>query len=299
METILSRYLLRTLGILSCKLCDYEVDNVAHFNSIMNHLHDVHNITKKNGEFAKYVQSHFDNPDCACGQCGLKTSLHCRRMEFKLFSDKCVNKQRFKNTSCLEYYIFRGISVDDAINHIQKRQATIGNSANTNDHLQKLSLINSGTSNPSSIASIIKRTNENCEYVRKRLSIKSSRESNGFYGKKHSKETKEKLAIIRSKVAKQISAPELIIWGFLTALDIKFEYQVPIGPYVVDFRINDNIVEVYGDYWHGEKMRSSNKKRDEYKITFLECSYNVLIVWESEISKKPNEVIQKLCGLNR
>jgi very-short-patch-repair endonuclease len=284
---------------LSCKLCNYKVDDVSHVNSIMNHLHDVHNITRKNGEFTKYVQRHFDNPSCACGQCGLKTSLHCRRMEFKLFADECPNQQRFKNTSCLEYYIFRGISVNNAVNHIKKRQAMIGNSANTGDHLQKLSLINSGDSNPASIVSIIKRTNENCEDVRKRLSIKSSRESNGFYGKKHSKETKEKLAIIRSKVAKQISSPELIVWGFLTALNIEFEYQVPIGPYVVDFIINGNVVEVYGDYWHGEKMRSSNKKRDEHKIEFLKRSHNVLIVWESEISKHPHEVIQKLCELNR
>ena len=299
MKMILKKYHLRTLGILSCKKCDYDASKSSHLNSIMNHLHDAHNITKINGRFEEYIDEYFPGPSCACGQCGLKTSLHCRRMEFKLFANECPNEKRFKNVSCLEYYLFRSIGINDAIGLIRNRQSKIGRSANTDKHLQNLSAINSGDSNPSSIASIIKRTKEDCEQLRKRLSIKSAKENNGFYGKKHSTETKEKLAIVRSKQCKQISAPELIIWGFLTALKIDFKYQVPIGPYIVNFVVNNSIVEVYGDYWHGDKMTSSKKKQDKDKIEFLKRDHNVLILWESEISKDPNKAIRKLCELKQ
>jgi hypothetical protein len=50
--TILSSYLLRTHGILSCKLCDFLAAHDSHINAIMSHLHDAHNIKRKDGSFA-------------------------------------------------------------------------------------------------------------------------------------------------------------------------------------------------------------------------------------------------------
>ena len=266
----------------------------------MNHLHDAHDIKRCDRSFNNYILNNFESPDCACGQCSLKVSLHCRRLEFNLFADSCPNKQRFKNVSCLEYYIFRGAKATEALEYLRERQKTIGAKANTAEHIQKLSIINSGDNNPQSIKSIISRTNKTVEEVRTQLSLKSIGSNNGFYGKKHKLDTKVKMAKLRSEMPKRISSPELIIWGMLKALRIDFDYQHSIGPYIVDFYINGKVLEVYGDYWHGDKMLTSNKGRDDDKIKYLnDLGLEVIVVWESEISKETERVISILCGLSQ
>ena len=103
----------------------------------------------------------------------------------------------------------------------------------------------------------------------------------------------------RAQQSKQVSSPELIVWGMLHALRIDFEYQVAIDRYVVDFRIDDVLIEVYGDYWHGEKMSPSNRRRDRKKEEFLLNNYDLIIIKESQIINNPQEVIEQLCELKK
>jgi len=271
----------------------------GHLNIMMTHLHDMHSVRRSDMSFEKYVHDNFERPVCSCGQCGEKTSLHCRRPEFKLFADRCHNQQRFKNVSCPEYYLFRGISVKETIDCIISRQRKIAKKSVTKEHIDKLSMINRGDNNPSSIKRIKQRTGECEQQIRKRLSHENSGVNNGFAGKKHRPEVLRKIAKKRSKQAKQISSPELIVWGMLHALSIDFEYQVPIDKYVVDFKIGNVLIEVYGDYWHGSKMSPSNRCRDKMKEKFLTVKYKLIILLESEIINDPSSIIKRLCELKK
>lgn len=270
-----------------------------HLNVMMTHLHDVHGIRRSDGTFEKYVYSYFERPKCCCGQCENMTSLHCRKSEFKFFADKCPNQQRFKNVFCPEYYLFRGATVAEVIVCISQRQQKIAAKSVTSTHCKNLSLINSGDLNPSSIENIKARTGECERDIRIRLSKQSSGINNGFAGKKHRPETLRQLAIKRAEQAKQISAPELIIWGMLHALDIDFDYQVPIDKYVVDFKIGNLLVEIYGDYWHGTKMTPSNRRRDREKERFLAQNYQLMVIFESKIISDPDLVVKELCELKK
>jgi very-short-patch-repair endonuclease len=273
--------------------------DAAHLNTMMTHLHDVHDIRRSDGTFQDYIYEHFRRPICNCGQCGKTTSLHCRRPEFNLFANGCPHQQRFRNVSCPEYYLFRGISVDDTIKCISARQRKVAAKSANEEHLKKLSLLNVGDSNPSSIKSIIARTGKCESDIRAELSKKSSGVNNGFAGKKHRPEVLRNLAKKRAEQAKQISSPELIIWGMLHALRIDFEYQVPIDKYVVDFKVGDVLIEVYGDYWHGVKMSPSNKRRDKTKERFLATEHQLIILSESKIINNPLSTVEKLCELKR
>jgi very-short-patch-repair endonuclease len=160
-----------------------------------------------------------------------------------------------------------------------------------------LSTINTGDSNPASIASIIKRTGQLETQIRKELSLKTQGKNNGFYGRKHRPEVLKHLASIRSEQAKKVSAPELILWGMLHALKIPFEYQVAIDKYIVDFKIGNVVLEVYGDYWHGSKMSPSNKRRDKSKENYIRPLYHLQIIKESELVNNPGGIVNKLCEL--
>jgi len=263
----------------------------------MTHLHDVHSIRRLDDTFQKYVYTYFERPICCCGQCGKKTSLHCRRAEFNLFAADCPNIQRFRNVSCSEYYLFRGAAVDETITCISDRQRSIATKSVTSKHLEKLAKLNSGDNNPSSIKSIIIRTGKCEAEVRAELSQKTSGKNNGFAGRKHRPEVLRRLAEVRAQQSKQISSPELIIWGMLHALGIKFEYQVAVDKYVVDFRIGRILLEVYGDYWHGEKMSPSHKRHDKVKENYLSSVYDLIIIQESQIVNSPQSVVKRLCEL--
>ncbi len=72
-------------------------------------------------EFLDYIGRFNNNPKCACG-CGLNVNLHGRKLQYNLFANDCVNKKRFKNPCCPEFYIFAGCSSDEVINNISTTQ---------------------------------------------------------------------------------------------------------------------------------------------------------------------------------
>lgn len=77
--------------------------------------------------------------------------------------------------------------------------------------------------------------------------------------------------------------------------------------YYYDFCLkNKKIIEVHGDYWHVNprvytseailsKAQKENLLNDINKEKFLkELNYDLLIIWEEEIYKKPNEIKEKI-----
>jgi very-short-patch-repair endonuclease len=130
------------------------------------------------------------------------------------------------------------------------------------------------------------------------LSYKSAGENNGFWGKSHDEETKNKLAKTRENMAKFVSKPELIVWGMLQGLNAEFRYQIAIGRYIVDYIVGSTIIEVFGDYWHSEKVKMkhySKPQKDVERCEYLRSiGYKVEVVWESEIFENPQNVVLRL-----
>jgi len=192
--------------------------------------------------------------------------------------------------------LFNGKSISETIGAIRSVQSK----PVTKQRRAALSTANSGNSNPMSINAIVQRTGVPEDTVREMLSSKNRGSSNGFYGRRHRPETLAKLAKSRAAQCKQVTKPEMAIWGMLSALKIEFEYQAAVDRYVVDFLLSGKVViEVYGDYWHNKKMESSGgRNNDKIKVNKLEnLGYAVLLIWESDIFLNTSTVVQRLNDL--
>jgi len=73
--------------------------------------------------------------------------------------------------------------------------------------------------------------------------------------------------------------------------------------FFVDFLVGNTIIEVFGDYWHGNpkffpvpSMTLPSKKKDKSRIAYLsKCGHNVVVFWEDEIKNCP-EVVAAVTG---
>lgn len=270
----------------------------------MTHLYDVHNIKRRSsevgGDFGLYLKEHFPVPKCCCG-CGKEVNLHTREFAYARFAKDCINKNRFRNPSCIEFYLDQDMSVDDAIIALSERQSSTAKRYSTDNLKRLLSERSRGARNPMSYKSLEAKADKPKELLKQHLSEKSSGSKNGFYGRCHTDETKRVLAKTRSLQSKIVTKPELVFWAWLHALGLEFEFEFHIDKYCVDFCVSDNIVfEVYGDYWHSDRFVSNNgkknkKERDaERKRDIESLGYIVYVFWESEIMKTPKEAFAKL-----
>lgn len=106
----------------------------------------------------------------------------------------------------------------------------------------------------------------------------------------------------------QFTKPHKIICDYLTEQNIKFEVEKYIKPYWVDIFIEPNkIIEVYGDYWHGnskfyqkndiitfpkkKKILVKEKwERDKKREDFLKQDNKILIIWEFDINNNWDQI---------
>lgn len=273
----------------------------------MTHLHDAHNIKRRNsergGDFGDYLREHFPVPKCCCG-CGEEVQLHRRDFSYSFFSKHCSNINRFRNPSCVEFYLYQGIEVDDAIIALSDRQSSIAKKYSTDDLKKLLSERSRGARNPMSYNSLESRLDKPKEEIQKILSKKSGGENNGFNGRAHTDETKKKSSIAsakaRANMCRIVTKPELVIWSWLHSLNVDFQHECFIEEYVVDYVFGRIVIEVYGDYWHSDRIISNKSGKtktrlDEERKCFLESlGYIVHVFWESEIMKNPKETFAKL-----
>jgi len=106
---------------------------------------------------------------------------------------------------------------------------------------------------------------------------------------------------------KNVSLLENVVAKILTEMNVNYNYQYKIknGKLVVcDFKINNKIIEVYGDYWHGRDM--PHKKRDPRNLTqiradnaikeqfIIDNNYELLIIWEYDIINNLSEVYKNV-----
>lgn len=83
-------------------------------------------------------------------------------------------------------------------------------------------------------------------------------------------------------VANRPSSLEIQFASILDDYDVKYEQQCHIGPYLFDFRIDNTLVEIQGDYWH---TLERNIVRDQAKATYVNKyfpQYKLIYIWEHE-----------------
>ncbi len=163
------------------------------------------------------------------------------------------------------------------------------------------------------LAAVKKRGLPWSEDNKKAHSIKMLGDSNWMRGRKHSKETIEKITNTKIEQLKQglvkfgghkISKPERDIANELNSIGIEFKSQFHINglPYTYDFHIlNTNIIiEFQGDYWHanpikyksgqfikiqrvGKKLVDDIWARDLLKKESAnKFGYNVIQIWQND-----------------
>jgi very-short-patch-repair endonuclease len=104
------------------------------------------------------------------------------------------------------------------------------------------------------------------------------------------------------------SKPHLAVRHFLEKYGIIFQEEVSVGDYWMDFTTNNKIcIEVNGDYWHcnpkkykSDYLNRKTKKtaaeiweKDKERKEFIEKSgYKVIILWESDIMKNINSILE-------
>jgi G:T-mismatch repair DNA endonuclease (very short patch repair protein) len=161
---------------------------------------------------------------------------------------------------------------------------------------------------------------ENC----KAHSEKMKGESNWMKGKKHSRESIDKMKLtIQEKYSsgkfnsftRSISKAEREIMKYLTDNGINFisQYIIKGSPLRYDLYLpNKNIIiEYYGDYWHGnpkiykkdsllgrgtnkytaEEKWATDKKKENYAIN---AGYSISIIWESDFNSNKHNILNTL-----
>jgi len=109
----------------------------------------------------------------------------------------------------------------------------------------------------------------------------------------------------------KFTKPHKKVCRFLNENNINHEIEKYIKPYSVDIFINFNkIIEIYGDYWHGNPkfynendiIKFPNKnilmkdkwEYDEKRINYLSNKHEVLIIWEDEIKNDWDNVKNRI-----
>lgn len=135
----------------------------------------------------------------------------------------------------------------------------------------------------------------------------------GHTGIKHSETTKE---ILRQKTIKRLqegkfpqtdTLPCRIFKEILQELNIKYQEEIRVGYYVFDFQIDNNLVEIQGDYWHcnpNSKYKTpkfpaqiKNLQRDKRKQSYIKnnkSEFNLVILWEHDLINNKDQ-IKELC----
>lgn len=133
-------------------------------------------------------------------------------------------------------------------------------------------------------------------------------EGNPFYGKHHSKESKEKIkyanAKFRANHPEMIlpTKPEQAIHNELIKLGILFETEKLINDkFCVDVFVPkyNLIIYVDGCYWHACPIHCPNAKKPNYdnaRVPYLtKCGYKVELIWEHDIKNDSEGIIKNIC----
>jgi G:T-mismatch repair DNA endonuclease (very short patch repair protein) len=115
---------------------------------------------------------------------------------------------------------------------------------------------------------------------------------NDYELKKRKDKLREDWIIKRDKYSEIDTLPEKITENLLLKLKIDYKKKLNIGYYNCDYVINNIIIEVQGDYWHGnpkiynnfDNIQQKNIKRDNRKFKYLSSNgYEIIYLWEYDL----------------
>jgi len=112
--------------------------------------------------------------------------------------------------------------------------------------------------------------------------------------KKRKDKLREDWIIKRDKYSEIDTLPEKIAEKLLIKLCLTYQKKINIGYYNCDFVVNDTILEVQGDYWHGnpefynsfDSIQEKNINRDRRKLNYLQSKgFKIIYLWENDLKK--------------
>jgi hypothetical protein len=197
-----------------------------------------------------------------------------------------VSKSRIDNNNDntkIEYYTSRGFSEDGAKIELSKRQSTFSKQSCIDKYGKQ-----------------------------KGLEVWSKRQEK-WLSSLNSKSEDEIKAINRKKASPgcNISKAEYEILKELKNNNFDIHHQFCISSekgYIYDFRMENKIIEYYGDYWHcnpkiykndyeNKRLKMTAKEKwiaDKEKELFAEKNnYQLMVVWESDYKENPEKIIKE------
>jgi len=139
------------------------------------------------------------------------------------------------------------------------------------------------------------------EAWRQMMSKKFSSKNNPFYGKKHTEETRRKIAkkviqlYLKGVYNRKPTAPERKFIELCKKYKLPFKYvgdgSFWIGRMNPDFIGPKNqkvVIEILGDYWHNPSEFEERKKK------YYKHGFKCIGIWEHEIMKNPEIVLEKI-----
>jgi G:T-mismatch repair DNA endonuclease (very short patch repair protein) len=276
---------------------------------------------------------------------GTLVSIKCNgnnKLYEKVFKESWFTKEWYSQSyqsSGERNGMFRKTHSDKVKNHFSKirkghTHRPKGTYGHSNEIKEKISMSMTGENNP-----FYGRTHsqETKELISKNRKGKCIGEDNPFYGKTHSKETIEKITLkgnIWREENPQLSYEaglkgwqnsifSTIKYGRKTSIERKVENklkelgitdfnfsQVLNRKYQYDFRIGkDILLEVHGDYWHGNPKKYGNDKnlkplneqqktkisQDKIKEIYAkENGWKLFVIWEEEINKQDWSILKEI-----
>lgn len=212
----------------------------------------------------------------------------------------------------IKHWLRKGYSEAEARELVSKHQTKLAMRQNRPDVKRRQSKNTSGDRNPMSLASIAARHNVSLiEASRLTPCFGRTGESHPMYGKHHSPDSLEKIALNASRSFSQQSKAEKEIGVAFRENDLNFKTHVGIGRYNCDFVFESKklIVEYFGDFWHCNpalwehdqkhplaKFTAEERwKYDSEKLEYLkEAGYDVIVIWESEWNADPASCIKRV-----
>ncbi len=97
-------------------------------------------------------------------------------------------------------------------------------------------------------------------------------------------EFRSKFVITLSKTVTKDTIIELVTQNILDVLNVKYEKQFPVGPYLFDLFLSDEkiLIECQGEYWHS---LPKSKRKDSSKFTYADeyfPDYKILYLYERD-----------------
>ena len=281
------------------------------------------------------------NIGLTCEICGHKET---HNLQYHLKQTHSITTKQYKSlypnsrtmtghsSRTLEYWIYKGYSIDEAKIEVSKIQK--GNfysridSISEGDEELKKQLISrkQKEASPICIEYWLKKGLSNTEAIKAVKEIQSSRSSKSsrFKDKRHSRDSIDKIrATMKDHISKYDpkkwvkhlenykdlrSKLEVECYNSIKALHNNVKASVRINNYIADLLINDNlIVEVFGDYWHANPSVYSSEEvlkigkasdiwnKDRLKIdTYQQLGYKVLVIWEKDWIEDKQAQLEKI-----